>query len=267
LTPQLICTDSIRRCIALEYIDGQRFRDGMPAPAEAITAAVDFFRRLNTCTESAKNLIQQRAAEGFIRITEHLSNVDNRLAGMSISHVADELQSQARILLERVRVEYTNVEAQVLSLIYKGELVDELDRSCLCVSPGDFGFHNSILATNGIVFIDFEFSGWDDPSKTLADFILQPHIPVAAKKSPLIRGLRPEQCLNIETRFYALTTILRIKWMCIIMSVLDVKRLDRIARTNPYIDHQRLIIDRLCKAEKYFNSTQHLNAVPEHSGR
>ena len=32
-----------------------------------------------------------------------------------------------------------------------------------CISPSDFGFHNSIIDREGnINFVDFEYSGWDD---------------------------------------------------------------------------------------------------------
>ncbi len=45
------------------------------------------------------------------------------------------------------------------------------------LSPSDFGFHNSIKSSNGkLFFIDFEYFGWDDPSKLIADFLLHPAI-------------------------------------------------------------------------------------------
>jgi hypothetical protein len=43
------------------------------------------------------------------------------------------------------------------------------------LSPSDFGFHNAIRhGTKGLVFIDFEYFGWDDPAKLAADFLLHP---------------------------------------------------------------------------------------------
>ena len=40
----------------------------------------------------------------------------------------------------------------------------------LQISPSDFGFHNALRTNTGPVFFDFEFSGWDDPAKTIIDF-------------------------------------------------------------------------------------------------
>ena len=45
----------------------------------------------------------------------------------------------------------------------------------LILSPSDFGFHNTLLASDGALkFFDFEYAGWDDPAKTAADFLRQP---------------------------------------------------------------------------------------------
>ena len=42
------------------------------------------------------------------------------------------------------------------------------------LSPSDFGFHNAIRTDTGLVFLDFEHFGWDDPAKTISDFVLHP---------------------------------------------------------------------------------------------
>lgn len=43
------------------------------------------------------------------------------------------------------------------------------------LSPSDFGFHNALLRGDGrLVFLDFEYFGWDDPVKLASDFVLHP---------------------------------------------------------------------------------------------
>ena len=43
------------------------------------------------------------------------------------------------------------------------------------LSPSDFGFHNAIRRPdNTLAFVDFEYFGWDDPAKTIADYLLHP---------------------------------------------------------------------------------------------
>ena len=43
------------------------------------------------------------------------------------------------------------------------------------LSPSDFGFHNTLRNEAGkIIFIDWEYFGWDDPAKLVGDFLLHP---------------------------------------------------------------------------------------------
>jgi hypothetical protein len=42
------------------------------------------------------------------------------------------------------------------------------------LSPSDFGFHNILIDQKRLVFIDFEYFGWDDPAKMINDFLLHP---------------------------------------------------------------------------------------------
>jgi hypothetical protein len=43
------------------------------------------------------------------------------------------------------------------------------------LSPSDFGFHNALRRPDGsVVFLDFEYFGWDDPAKLCSDFCLHP---------------------------------------------------------------------------------------------
>jgi hypothetical protein len=51
----------------------------------------------------------------------------------------------------------------------------ELEPRELTLSPSDFGFHNVLRRWDGeVVFLDFEYFGWDDPAKTVSDFLTHP---------------------------------------------------------------------------------------------
>jgi hypothetical protein len=67
--------------------------------------------------------------------------------------------------------------------------------------PADFGFHNSLRRPNGtLVFLDFEYFGWDDPAKLTADVMLHPGTSVAA---PLVSRFRhaAEACYGTDPAF------------------------------------------------------------------
>src|SRR5947209_3697626 len=69
--------------------------------------------------------------------------------------------------------------------------VAEMDRTLAqserCISPSDFGFHNTIRSEDGrLRFFDFEYAGWDDPAKTVCDFFCQPAVPIPNEWLPVV---------------------------------------------------------------------------------
>jgi len=92
----------------------------------------------------------------------------------------------------------------------------------ICLSPSDFGFHNSLIDEAGrFTFIDFEYAGRDDPAKLICDFFCQPALPV-----PLIHYERfagrifdgLELSAPHPARCRSLLDAYRIKWVCIILN-------------------------------------------------
>lgn len=57
------------------------------------------------------------------------------------------------------------------------------------LSPSDFGFHNAIRRPDGrLVFVDFEYFGWDDPVKLAADFLQHPGMALTASQYARFRA-------------------------------------------------------------------------------
>src|SRR5512141_137544 len=53
--------------------------------------------------------------------------------------------------------------------------MEALDSDRRTLSPSDFGFHNALRQPDGsMIFLDFEYFGWDDPAKMIVDFLLHP---------------------------------------------------------------------------------------------
>ncbi|MGO9607172.1 MAG: aminoglycoside phosphotransferase family protein [Candidatus Binataceae bacterium] len=88
--------------------------------------------------------------------------------------------------------------------------------------PSDFGFHNSLRRKDGsLVFLDFEYFGWDDPVKLTADVMLHPGTRVAPL---LVRRFR-----RAVERFYgndpgfadrldALYPLFALRWVLILLN-------------------------------------------------
>ena len=250
--PKLLAEDYDQRCVVLEFIDGQSYCPGISPPEQAIIQAGDFFRLLNADKLLAKKYIQQSAADGFLSLTEHLHHVQGRLNQLLTDHLPKHLGAVAHTLLQQIRRDFDEVADRTKKLIDKGEVQDHIDPDNCCVSPSDFGFHNAFQCASGVKFFDFEFAGWDDVAKTMVDFILQPRVPVA----PLLANLFYRYgiqlpCKALTDRTLVLGPILRIKWLCIMLSVLHPDRLQQMRTVLQGTIHMDFINQRLDAAQAY----------------
>jgi len=249
--PELLHVDVVRRCVVLEHIEGSAYSTGVQPHQSDINAACVFFEHLNRDLSLAKQHLHLAAAEGYLRITEHLNNVEGRIAKMNVDHLEPEQKAIASALLPELRSQVVIARNKTETAIRSGFTEDAIAREHLVVSPSDFGFHNAIRTPSGVRFIDFEFSGWDDPTKAVADYVLQPRIPIKLKLNPLLDRLPLKQRKIAAGRIKILGPVLRLKWVCIILSVLQPDRIKNFLTANTNTDANALIEKRLTSAIKY----------------
>ncbi len=252
--PKLLEVDYEQRCVVLEYIDGSAYVSGVSPSKEDVMQAANFFRQLNTDRSLAIECIHQGAAEGFLSISEHLNNVQDRLNLMTVEHIPHQVKHKAGLLLKRMCQEFENLAHQTMNLIDAGDLQDVINFNDCCLSPSDFGFHNAIRSINGVKFIDFEFAGWDDPAKTILDFKLQPRIPVSPYQSKVFADYYIRHGGRVMAgRVLALGPILRTKWLCIMLSVLRPDRLSQISNVIHNVIDVDFIDQKLEEAKAYIH--------------
>jgi hypothetical protein len=101
-----------------------------------------------------------------------------------------DLAAQLAMRLERLRrVEDAHPELRPLLAdiarevgrrLPDGAAADPLPPTARTLSPSDFGTHNALRTTRGLAFIDFEYFGWDDPVKLVADVLWHPGMALEA---------------------------------------------------------------------------------------
>jgi hypothetical protein len=217
--PKLLQADVESRCIVLEFLEGDAYEEGSTPSAEDIAKALDFVRAMNADRLAARNAISCRAADGFLFLTEHLADIELRIKQMAFEHLHVSLSDEAKTLIAQLKAKHQELQKNTSRGILTGAVTDALTPDQTCLSPSDFGFHNAIRTSKGVRFIDFEFAGWDDPSKAVIDFDLQPRVPL----TPKVRHLRwaiPWWGPRHDDRSVALYPILRLKWACIVASPL-----------------------------------------------
>ena len=155
--PRAIAEDRNHYCAIYEFIDG-----GPPAEIAAgdIDALVDFLASLQALRSKAAGIgTASEANFSLTALTAHVRSRAERLRQHATGELATWFEKSFDPLLAEVEA--------------TGD--DEIDQAKRILSPSDFGFHNAIRRPDGaLAFVDFEYFGWDDPAKTVVDFLLHP---------------------------------------------------------------------------------------------
>lgn len=253
--PRLICSDRTSRSIALEYLEGQKFlENSIPAETD-VEHAIRFFKLLNVDLGLAKNLVTRDAADGFMGLTEHLENVCQRIGGMVTEHMPRKFKDDFSDLITALKLHFDRVASTTEKMTRNGYLQDSLDPKYRCVSPSDFGFHNAIRTSKGVKFFDFEFSGWDDPAKAVADFDLQPRVPILIRERVMSRALTTWN-EEMSLRYEALLPILRLKWACIIVGFMNPNRWPKFTKCYDSNEIESTLLTKLRLAKQYLSEVQ-----------
>jgi hypothetical protein len=99
---------------------------------------------------------------------------------------------------------------------------DELPWAERCLSPSDFGFHNTLRQSDGTLrFLDFEYAGWDDPAKTIIDFCNQPDRLLPVELARVFRERSTSAFpspRSLQNRVAILEPLYQLKWACICLN-------------------------------------------------
>lgn len=94
ITPKIFYVDRENRCVVMEYIDGKKFNRGSIAPKYAINAAIRYLKAINNI-ESNEVLSLPQASEGYLKLTDHLDNISQRIISLEPDMAPAEVQNGA----------------------------------------------------------------------------------------------------------------------------------------------------------------------------
>jgi hypothetical protein len=156
--PRPLALDAARHLALYSWVDGVRVGERTPGDVRALAA---FARRLH----------ELRDAEGADGLA---------LAREAVLSPAD-LRAQLAARVTRLRAvlpdhpELRDLVDEIERLAAAGTVdAAPLERAYQTLSPSDFGLHNALRTADGLVFLDFEYFGWDDPVKLVADVLWHP---------------------------------------------------------------------------------------------
>jgi len=160
-----------------DYISGEAASNATVSDDD-IYQAVRFLGQLKELTELSEAEALPVAAEAGFSLDLLIDILYRRLARLQVVEPTLPLQKElCRFRDERL----TPTLECMVQLTRSRRAADGFPSEALLkphqrtLSSSDFGFHNAIRRPDGeIIFVDFEYFGWDDPAKTISDFLLHP---------------------------------------------------------------------------------------------
>lgn len=222
--PHALCFDTSNRIALYEFIEGRKL-DVSEIGLREVEAAIEFIWQLNNQHKIKEIPSIPVASEACFTINGHIELVKKRIKKLEVIDSEHNLDKKVQNFLNILndywyRLKDSILESAAAIGIESHHVLTEDNR---CISPSDFGFHNAIKRPDGkIIFIDFEYAGWDDPAKMTADFFYHPAVPVASDFYELFRERTFTSLGNkslLALRADLLRPLFGLKWCCIILNV------------------------------------------------
>lgn len=175
--PRPVTLDRANGCAVYEYVNGREISSEEVNNAD-IDYAVDFLATLRQIKSMKGSSSLPPASEACFSVEAIVDNIARRLDRLLTLQTDEEPYQALREFLTKDFVpSFDDLKGWCRSSLNRlGMSFDvELPYVERTLSPSDFGFHNALRSADGrIIFLDFEYFGWDDPAKMISDFLLHP---------------------------------------------------------------------------------------------
>jgi hypothetical protein len=184
--PRPLAVDREAALALYTYAMGDRPTPGEQSDGD-IAQAADFLGRLKALADALENDELPSAAEACFSGGDLLANLLCRLDRLAEQQ---HRPTASPLLKPFLRDEMMPIFEKIIAWSRLQRPFEEvLPRSSRTLSPSDFGFHNAVRQRDGRwIFLDFEYFGWDDPAKTISDFLLHPAMILSEEKKKLFTG-------------------------------------------------------------------------------
>lgn len=220
--PEPVVRDSASHIAIYSFLEGAVPKQ---VTQDMVVQAAQWIVDLNRYRNSVQALALPDASESCFSADAHIALLQQRLNTLSQGKALPQFADAFQDILKQMQDAFTTYKTKLYDG-YKalGLTPDQpLPKESQCLSPSDFGFHNTLISPKGRVqFIDFEYAGWDDPAKMLCDFFLHPGIPVNTAWAPVFCENLKKIDMDVDSviaRSRLLYPLLGLRWCCIILNV------------------------------------------------
>ncbi len=248
-TSELLGFNKTHNLAIYSFIKGKKVRK---ITDNNVIKAANFIVKLNY--ENLKSTPRYLAIDGIRKLSDHYKDSHKRIINFLkikpeskiedqfLKFVKNSLQIQYKKLLNELETDHLLNLKKIK--VYKKNFI---------LSPSDFGFHNILQKNKILFFFDFEYSGLDDPTKLICDFISQPDQLITKKQENIFKSIILKKLNNPKEIEYLIRIFLpfyKLKWCCIILNDFRPEK-KKIRLHANQLDNQTLK-SQLIKAKRYY---------------
>ena len=260
-SPALISKDRTAGVVCLDWIEGTDFDSQLASSESYWNQFFSFLKKIQVGKNSIEAKSLPNGSEAAFSLRAHLALLQNRRDYWHAHNqtIPEEVRS---FLMTELDEEYKSLAKELIS---HPDFNKELEPDEKIISPSDFGLHNAKLGQDDrLTFFDFEYAGWDDPAKTIADFFAQPRFPAPFEEvNNLLSTFSEIFSSNVMDRFLRrlplVNRIIRLKWCYILLNdfnpasskrrILSGKKLNSVQQTlfhmNKFVNTNSLLVNTI----------------------
>lgn len=180
--------------------------------------AIDFVQNLYDISKSSQYEYSGAATEACLSANDIIEQVEKRLDDLLL--VSSKHPSLESFLTEQFVPLWEKIREYSLGCWPNSSRYDGLRYEYQILSPSDFGFHNALKQCDKLIFLDFEYFGWDDPVKLTADFVWHPAMNLSVQdmlywEESMIEIFSHDS--EFEARLYAGKPLYGMRWAMIVL--------------------------------------------------
>ena len=248
--------------VIAEFIEGDGIAAG-DVTDDDVDAAVDFLARLDQLKTAAGADSLGPASEASFSFAAIVDNVQSRLKRLQ---AIPDLLGRYPQLHDYLEDQFSPAMSDIVRWCQREaagrgwSMDEEIPRHARTLSPSDFGFHNAIRSRNGqIIFLDFEYFGWDDPAKTIVDFLLHPAMTLSPDhRRRFVDGVigRLTEVVDLSERVKLVWPLFALKWCEIMLNeFVPGGAARRGFASGRQLDEQAVQAKQLAKAQDLLRTT------------
>ena len=243
VVPEALGYDEGAQIALYHWIEGEAIETPSSGDIQAALAFVGRLKELGS--EKAAGQFSE-ASEACLTFSELIRQIETRYE--KLLAVSDQELDLAVFLKDHFQPRFQSCSRNLP--------VADVARADMCLSPSDLGFHNALRCRDGrLVFVDFEYFGWDDPVKLVCDFLLHPAMDSSTtEKGQFWEGAKELFAADpaFQERFYLFYPYYALRWCMILLNEFLPERWQRrqaAGELKTINDKKR---DQLLKAQAWY---------------